>query len=67
MNCCDEFGNCNQGRDCPVRVARVGKVMHGPEPLPNSKWRDFVSLAVVWLLLALLGLAVWVVVLLVLL
>lgn len=22
MNCCDEYGNCNQGRDCPVRAAR---------------------------------------------
>jgi hypothetical protein len=21
MNCCDEYGNCRQGRDCPVRVA----------------------------------------------
>ena len=20
MNCCDEYGNCRQGRDCPVRV-----------------------------------------------
>jgi hypothetical protein len=19
MNCCDAYGNCNQGRDCPVR------------------------------------------------
>ena len=19
MSCCDEFGNCRQGRDCPVR------------------------------------------------
>jgi hypothetical protein len=19
MNCCDTYGNCNQGRDCPVR------------------------------------------------
>jgi hypothetical protein len=19
MNCCDEYGNCNQGRNCPVR------------------------------------------------
>ena len=19
MNCCDSFGNCSQGRDCPVR------------------------------------------------
>jgi hypothetical protein len=23
MNCCDEYGNCKQGRDCPVRVARA--------------------------------------------
>lgn len=22
MNCCDEFGNCRQGRDCPVRNKR---------------------------------------------
>jgi hypothetical protein len=21
MNCCDAYGNCNQGRDCPVRQA----------------------------------------------
>ena len=20
MNCCDDFGNCRQGRDCPVRM-----------------------------------------------
>lgn len=19
MNCCDDYGNCRQGRDCPVR------------------------------------------------
>ena len=22
MNCCDEYGNCNQGRDCPIRKNR---------------------------------------------
>lgn len=22
MNCCDANGNCNQGRNCPVRIAR---------------------------------------------
>lgn len=21
MNCCDEYGDCSQGRDCPVRQA----------------------------------------------
>ena len=19
MNCCDDYGNCRQGRDCPIR------------------------------------------------
>lgn len=23
MNCCDDYGNCNQGRNCPVRESRV--------------------------------------------
>ena len=22
MNCCNDFGNCTQGRDCPVRKQR---------------------------------------------
>lgn len=22
MNCCDEYGDCRQGRDCPVRKAQ---------------------------------------------
>lgn len=22
MSCCDECGNCNQGRNCPCRVAK---------------------------------------------
>jgi hypothetical protein len=25
MNCCDEYGNCRQGRDCPVRIARASQ------------------------------------------
>ena len=24
MSCCDDFGNCDQGRDCPVRSAPAG-------------------------------------------
>lgn len=29
MNCCDEFGNCRQGRDCPVRKQPQCKWCHG--------------------------------------
>ena len=38
MNCCDY--QCEQGRDCPARgakpadVARIGKRMPAPNPLP---------------------------------
>ena len=23
MNCCDDYGNCRQGRDCPIRTAKA--------------------------------------------
>jgi hypothetical protein len=23
LNCCDEYGNCTQGRDCPIRKTRA--------------------------------------------
>ena len=23
MNCCDTYGNCTQGRDCPIRKERM--------------------------------------------
>ena len=23
MNCCDDYGNCRQGRDCPIRKERA--------------------------------------------
>lgn len=35
--CCNH--ECNQGRDCPARVAKVGKRMHAPKPLNGSQWR----------------------------
>ena len=25
MNCCDDYGNCRQGRDCPVRIRQECK------------------------------------------
>lgn len=33
MNCCDSYGNCNQGRDCPVRCTRH------ETPKPIAAWR----------------------------
>jgi len=25
MNCCDDYGACRQGRDCPIRAIEIGK------------------------------------------
>jgi hypothetical protein len=58
-NCCDDYGNCNQGRDCPVRVAKIGKKLHGPEPLRGAGWRHHLKGFAYWLLMGLVGIAVW--------
>ncbi len=57
MNCCDY--DCNQGRECPVQVAKVGQRMHGPDPLPNSIWRYQLRRLGYWMLMAVIGLTVW--------
>jgi hypothetical protein len=31
MNCCDEYGNCRQGRDCPVRKQMTDERMKQAE------------------------------------
>lgn len=28
MNCCDEYGDCRQGRDCPARKGMSSRVTH---------------------------------------
>jgi len=33
MNCCDEYGNCRQGRDCPVR-----KLVYKPRKKFPARW-----------------------------
>lgn len=58
-NCCDDFGNCNQGRDCPIRVARIGQRMKAADPLPPNIWRDKLRSLAYWLLVALIGVTVW--------
>jgi hypothetical protein len=52
MNCCDEYGDCRQGRDCPVRVAKVGRKDHAPAPLPASFWRAYLKHLAKWMLIA---------------
>jgi len=47
MNCCDEYGNCRQGRDCPVRIAC---------PVQSSTSKRFFRRFFYWLLIAILGL-----------
>ncbi len=54
MNCCDE--DCHQGRNCPVRVAKVGQRLHGPELLPASVWRYQLKRVAWWFVLGILGL-----------
>jgi hypothetical protein len=59
VNCCDEYGDCNQGRNCPVRVAKIGQRMKSADPLPPSIWRDQLKRLGYWMLMAVIGLIVW--------
>ena len=58
-NCCDDYGNCNQGRDCPARVARIGKSIKTTETLQPSVWRRKIKHLTYWLMMAVVGLTVW--------
>lgn len=49
MTCCNK--DCNQGRDCPVRVAKVGRKAHAPAPLPASFWRAYLKPLAKWMLI----------------
>jgi hypothetical protein len=51
MNCCDEYGECRQGRDCPARVAKVKRRDHAPAALPHSAWRAYVKHLAKWMLI----------------
>ena len=60
MNCCDDYGNCDQGPNCPVRVA---KVKHRYPKYPDGKYRPYLNRHLkklaYWMLMALIGLTVW--------
>lgn len=49
MNCCNK--DCNQGRNCPARVAKIGRKDHAPAPLPASPWRAYLKHLARWMLI----------------
>jgi hypothetical protein len=59
MNCCDEYGECNQGRDCPVRVARVkSRTPRYPAPLRREISHVYLRHLAKWMLIAIAALLV---------
>lgn len=57
VNCCDY--NCNQGRDCPARVCRIGARYWAAEPLPPSIFPALMKRAARAVLLGILGLLLY--------
>lgn len=57
--CCD--GECNQGRDCPAIVAKVGqRYPKHPQPVFVPYINRQLKALAKWMLLAILGWLVWV-------
>lgn len=55
-SCCDEYCSthgCNQGRDCPVRVARIGRKDYAREALPPSPTYAYLRHLAKWMLIVL--------------
>jgi hypothetical protein len=57
LNCCDY--NCEQGRNCPARVARVGARYPAFEPLPPSPAPALLKRAARVMLLGVIGLLLY--------
>ena len=60
---CRGLGYDASGYPCtcttPARVAKVGKRLHGPEPLRDTPWRRHMRHLVYWMLMAIIGLLMW--------
>lgn len=68
MNCCDGNGNCNQGRDCPVRKQRIKETndayINGkPDPDPYREtlgsFKELITVIVVAASIGLLAFVMW--------
>jgi hypothetical protein len=68
MNCCDDNGNCRQGRDCPVRTRRVRAgqpappIFLDPEHFEVEERSDSFAAVVVLVIIALVFVATAVIV-----
>jgi hypothetical protein len=49
MSCCNH--DCNEGRDCPVRVARIGRKDYDKEPYPPSPAPRYLGHLAKWMLI----------------
>ena len=49
MDCCNH--NCNQGRNCPARVAKIGRKDYAKEPYPPSSAPRYLKRAAKWVLI----------------
>ena len=49
QNCCDLYGDCRQGRDCPLRPLPI--TMHEPDDLDLMPWLGAAFIAVCAVLL----------------
>lgn len=54
MNCCNEYGECRQGRDCPARVAKVKRSVprHQPPARQGEYLRRNMRHLAKWMLIA---------------
>jgi hypothetical protein len=61
MNCCDEYGNCHQGRDCPARVAERARIERIRKLAREHRSRDDILEVLAPLAMAaLILLAIWI-------
>ena len=48
MNCCDDFGNCTRGPNCPARASRQDQA--DPEQADSAAWRGLIRSTFILLL-----------------